>query len=86
VLTPAPGVLRRAPPSTRSSVPVTKEARSLSSQAAASAISSGAAPRRSGVSAVSRSCSPGDSASQARIISVSVLPGAIALTRMPSGP
>lgn len=42
--------------------------------------------RRSGFPASIRRRRPGDLASQVRIISVRVPPGAIALTRMPSGP
>lgn len=78
----------RAPPSTRRTVPVTNDARSLSSHRAAwaiSAISAGSAARRSGVAAARRCESPGEACSQVRIISVAVLPGAIALTRIPSG-
>jgi hypothetical protein len=61
-------------------------ARAPRSQAAAWAISSGSAARCGGVFALSRSRRPGDRACRVRIISVSVLPGAMTLTRTPSGP
>lgn len=73
----------RAPPSTGRTAPVTKDARSLSSHAAAWAISSGSAARRSGVAATSRSCRSGVCRSQVWIISVTVCPRAMALTRTP---
>ena len=74
-----------APPSTGTIAPVTHDARSLSSHAAASATSRGSAIRPLGVPATIASTTPGVAASHASIISVAVPPGVIAFTRMPSG-
>jgi hypothetical protein len=63
-------------------VPV--DARSLSSQHAASATSSGVAIRPIGLPASICATTPGEAASQASIISVAVPPGVSPLTRMPS--
>ena len=65
-----------APPSTGRIAPVTMEARSLSSQAAASATSRGSAIRPSGMLPLIIAWTPGDAASQASIISVLVPPAA----------
>jgi hypothetical protein len=64
--------------------PVTIDARSLSSQAPASATSRGSAMRPSGVAALFAAMMPGVVASHSSIISVAVPPGVMPLTRMPS--
>ncbi|GAA3545800.1 hypothetical protein GCM10022222_31810 [Amycolatopsis ultiminotia] len=74
-----------APPSTGTIAPVTIEARSLSSHAAASATSRGSAIRPIGVAALFASITPGVSLSHSSIISVAVPPGVMPFTRIPSG-
>jgi len=73
------------PPETVTMLPVTKLAAGDMSHAAVSAISSGAPTRRSGVMAAIRCCVAG-SARSGCVISVAIMPGAMALTRMPSRP
>ena len=77
---------RYRPPETVTTLPVTNCAAGEMSQATASAISSGTPTRRNGVIASIARARSGFGQQRLRLKSVSTIPGATALTLIPSGP